>query len=172
MEIIIEFDKKSSFPEYSQIERPDYILIGIEKEKYFLIYDGTDYQIIEKEVNELLGNLRSVNLDKLPKYGMGCDGDTYTLKLSNGWNSVQFKWWSDSCGEQWDGLFCFKENLITLKNDCLRRSRNLRELEKEFFLTVYGEEELEKLDKLMEKDENKKQQNLDEEDKKSRGDIQ
>lgn len=119
MEIIIEFDKNSSFSEYSRIQRPDYISIGLKDEIYYLIFNETNYEIKKSEVNKLLEILGSINLQKIPKYGMGCDGETYSLKLSNGWNCVEFKWWSDTCGEQWESLFLFREKIIKLKEDCI-----------------------------------------------------
>ncbi len=120
MEKIIEFYKNDSLEEYSQIKRPNYISIGIEKEEYFLIYNETEHQITEKEVNDLLEILGSINLKVLPKYGMGCDGETYRLILSHGWNSVEFKWWSDSCGEQWKELFLFRDKITKLKEDYIK----------------------------------------------------
>lgn len=159
MEKRIEFDKKSSFEEYNQIESPNYISIGIENEKYFLIYNEVDYQITENEVNELLKILSNINLQILPKFGMGCDGESYSLKLSNGWNFIEFNWWSDTCGKQWESLFLFRESITKLKDKCLLQRENFFKLEKEYFLTVFGEEELEKIEKLMDIDITKKQQN-------------
>ena len=116
MEIIIEFDKKSSFKEFSSIKRPDYISIGLKDENYYLIFNETNYEIKKSEVDKLLEVLGSINLQKLPKYGMGMDGVTYSLKLSNGWNSLEFIWWSDTCGQQWGSLFLFRKKIIELKN--------------------------------------------------------
>lgn len=116
MENIIEFDKENCFGGYTQIIRPNYISIGLKDEIYYLTYNETNYKIKEFEVNNLLDILGSITLNKLPKYGIGCDGETYTLKLIHGWNSVVFKWWSDTCGEQRNGLYKFREKLIELKD--------------------------------------------------------
>lgn len=116
MEIIIEFDKKESFPEFSLVKRPHYIAIGVKKEKYYLIYNEIEHQITEIEVNELLKIINEVNLQILPDYGIGCDGETYSIKIVNGWNSVEFNWWSDTCGIQWKSLGLFSQELMKLKN--------------------------------------------------------
>lgn len=119
MELIIEYDKRSSFPDYSLpfVKRSNYIAIGYDSESksYCLIYDEIQKNISIQEVDDLLETLDRISLNQLPKFGCGRDGETYTLKICNGWNSLEFKWWSDTCGEQWSGLIKFREKLIELK---------------------------------------------------------
>lgn len=118
MEIIIEYQQKTGSLLYSnpKVETPSFISIGYDygKNTYGLIYNEKQYIITEQEVQELIQTLENIDLTKLPRFGTGLDGETYMLKVSNGWNSVSFEWWSDSCGEQWRGLMLFKEKIIGL----------------------------------------------------------
>ena len=84
MELIIEYDKKSSLTEYSSpfVKRPNYIAIGYDSElkSYCLIYNEIKKNISIHEVDDLLETLARISLSQLPKFGCGLDGETYTLK--------------------------------------------------------------------------------------------
>ena len=119
MEIIIEYEQMSSSDVYSNqlIQKPNFISIGhdVEKDSYYLIYNKIQYLITSQEIEELFQTLENIELTKLPRLGIGIDGETYMLKISNGWNSVSFEWWSDSCGDQWKGLMLFRDKITGLK---------------------------------------------------------
>jgi len=124
MEIIIEFRITDSLPIYTanNIIKLDNVTIGYESKdgSYLLNYRSRDYMVSKEDVDELLKTLEDVNISKIPKLGFGVDGETYLLKISNGWNAVEFSWWSDTCGDQWKGLFAFREKLTALLNKCVK----------------------------------------------------
>ena len=51
----------------------------------------------------------------LPKFGMGVDGVTSTMRVVNGFNSVTFKVLSDTQGKQWNELIKLRKLLYKLK---------------------------------------------------------
>jgi len=119
MEIIIEYDKNSSLGDYVS----NYICIGYNStdDTYCLIYNKINYNISKDEVNELFDTFEFINLKIMPNCGMGVDGETYSLKISNGWNSISFNWWSETFGEQWRGLKIFRTKINELKDKCIRK---------------------------------------------------
>lgn len=118
--IIIEYEKENSFFSYSQgrVNRPNYIAIGHDSrdDLYYLMYNETFYQMEIENVLELFEILGSIKVNVLPEFGMGLDGDRYIIRVSNGWNSLEYKWWSDTCGKQWKELFVFRKKLIELRD--------------------------------------------------------
>jgi len=124
MEIIIEFRIIDSLPIFtaSSVIKPDNVTIGYESkdDSYSLSYKNKNYVIHKSNVDELLKTLDELRISKMPEFAFGLDGETYSLKISNGWNTVEFSWWSDSCGEQWKGLFAFREKLGALLNKCVK----------------------------------------------------
>ena len=124
MEIIIEFRITDSLPILTtdNVVKPNNVTIGYESKDslYLLNYKDKSYVIQKSDVDELLKTLNDVNISKIPSFGFGVDGESNSLKISNGWNTLEFSWWSDSCGEQWKGLFTFREKLEALLNTCLK----------------------------------------------------
>lgn len=125
MNVIIEYSSNGNSPNYNQdISNPCNVTISYytNDENCFITYNNRNYSISINEVNDLLKNLNSVRLYELPKTGMGVDGNTYKIKIVNDFNSVVFVWWEDTCGEQWSGLFRFREKLISLVKNCLKKN--------------------------------------------------
>ena len=120
MDIIIEYEKISSNIEYSSqlIKNPKYIAISHDhlEGTYCLIYNETEFNIDKAEVNDLLETLNLVKINKVPEDVSGVDGESYTVRIGNSTNSVRFNWWSDSCGEQWEGFFIFREKILKLRD--------------------------------------------------------
>ena len=145
MEIIIEFDKNIGSLEFSREKSVNNISIGKKNENYYLIYQEDKYRIDEKEVNALIAILDNVNISAPQKFGIECEGETYSIILKNGSSSVEFKWSSYNRGKQWESLFSFKDMIIKLKEDYILRKENFLKLEEEFIESVYGKDELEEI---------------------------
>ena len=116
LDTTIEFDVENAFPEFLE-SRTKKITVSIEREtkSYYVISNNNCCEIEKKEVEELLNILNTLNIAMLTKFGMGVDGVTYTMRVVNGFNSVTFKWWSDTQGKQWNELIKLRKLLYKLK---------------------------------------------------------
>ncbi len=123
MNVNIEYSTIGSFPTYFEdINNPTNVSIAYTTEKCFITYNNSNYLVSMNDVNDLLKTLSSIRIFELPDIGIGLDGVIYKIKISNGFNSLEFEWWEDTCGEQWKGLFEFRDKIILLLKKSLKKN--------------------------------------------------
>ena len=123
MNVNIEYSTIGSFPAYFEdINNPTNVSIAYTTEKCFITYNNSNYLVSMNDVNDLLKTLSSIRIFELPDIGIGLDGVIYKIKISNGFNSLEFEWWEDTCGEQWKGLFEFRDKIILLLKKSLKKN--------------------------------------------------
>jgi hypothetical protein len=62
---------------------------------------------------ELISDILTTQIPAVPEYIMGLDGETYTLRISNGFNQVTFAWWSE-CPRGWKEIGALADRMIDL----------------------------------------------------------
>ena len=55
-----------------------------------------------KKIEKALNNVKSAGI---PDYVMGLDGKMYSIRIGGGYNAVEYVWWSDSAGDQWNSVY-------------------------------------------------------------------
>lgn len=74
--------------------------------KSFYISSGQKKHALSKnEIDNLFEMLSKLQVGIFPEYAEGCDGVFYTLRIEQGFNSVEYHWWVDLAGEEWKGLY-------------------------------------------------------------------
>ena len=82
-------------PEF-KVNASDLDLNDIKLQKFRL--EDSDAELLDN----LLAKLGQVDL---PHRGSGLDGCIHSIRIGGGWNSVEYEWWSDSAGEQWQPVY-------------------------------------------------------------------
>jgi hypothetical protein len=86
-------------------------------EEYFFKFKRKKYIISESEflkLNDITMKLSFKNI--LPEHIAGCDGEWESIKIERGFNSIEFKWWCDSAGQQWNDLYKLRDYIMELKD--------------------------------------------------------
>lgn len=63
----------------------------------------------------LLQQLAAARIPAIPLFSAGLDGETHELTLSQGFNSVTYRWWSDA-PKGYEPLICFGNELLQIGN--------------------------------------------------------
>lgn len=101
----IIFTRDNSFPTFYYPEYQDSKIKAVSKNK-----------LTEDETNRVNALLDSVNRPMIPQNCSGLDGRTYSIEIGAGWNSITYKWWSDTAGDSWISLYNLRDYIYDLVN--------------------------------------------------------
>ncbi|MCU4173926.1 hypothetical protein [Carboxylicivirga sp. N1Y90] len=94
-------------------------------EMYFFKCNRKKYFITHEEYSDLERSISGLKLViLLPDDACGCDGAWESLRIEKGFNSIEFKWWCDSAGDQWKGIYEIRDKIMHLKEKYADASDN------------------------------------------------
>ncbi len=93
----IEFKITPPFPDLAgaettlHINGDDWVLSG----QYGPLFhqEKIEKTVSSSHIEKILAKLADVKIPSIPQFSTGCDGTTYYLKLTHGFNSTSYKWW-------------------------------------------------------------------------------